>query len=236
MHMTATSAQPMAAMPVQTIRVLLIEDHAVVRAGLRLLIESQLDLKIVGEAANHADALAVAAREQPDIILLDLDLGAENGLELLPRLRAVASQARVLVLTGVRDVQGHRLAIRRGARGLVLKEQAPEVLLKAITKVHAGEVWLDRILLASVLDEIAVSETMPVNAEAARITTLTERERQVIALVGEGLKNKQIGSRLSITETTVGHHLTSIFDKLGVESRLEMVLFAHRHNITKRAR
>jgi two-component system nitrate/nitrite response regulator NarL len=226
----------MATIPIQIIRVLLIEDHAVVRAGLRLLIESRQELVVVGEATNHAEALALAAREQPDIILLDLDLGVESGIDLLPRLRAVACQARVLVLTGVRDVQGHRLAIRRGARGLVLKEQAPEVLLKAITKVHAGEVWLDRAMLASVLDEIAEGETRPVNAEAARIAALTEREREVIALVGEGLKNKQIGSRLSITETTVGHHLTSIFAKLGVESRLEMVLFAHRHNITKRAR
>ena len=119
--------------------------------------------------------------------------------------------------------------------GLVLKEQAPEVLLKAIEKVHAGEIWLDRAMLASVLNEMVAGQVGPANAEATRITTLTERERQVIGLVGEGLKNKQIGVRLSITETTVGHHLTSIFAKLGVESRLEMVLFAHRHNITKRA-
>ncbi len=229
------SAQSTANMPIQSIRVLLIEDHAVVRAGLRLLLESRQELVVVGEAANHEDALALAAREQPDIILLDLDLGGENGLDLLPGLRAVAGQARVLVLTGLRDTQRHRLAIRRGARGLVLKEQAPEVLLKAITKVHAGEVWLDRAMLASVLDEIAGGEISPLNVEATRIATLTAREREVIALVGEGLKNKQIGSRLSITETTVGHHLTSIFAKLGVESRLEMVLFAHRHNITKRA-
>ena len=234
--MTAISTQPLATMPIQIIRVLLIEDHAIVRAGLRLLIESRHDLMVVGEAANTADALALAAREQPDIILLDLDLGAENGLDLLPGLRTVAGQARVLVLTGMRDVQGHRLAIRRGARGLVHKEQVPEVLLKAITKVHAGEIWLDRAMLTSVLDEIAVGETRPVNAEAAHIAMLTGREREVIALVGEGLKNKQIGSRLSITETTVGHHLTSIFAKLGVDSRLEMVLFAHRHNITKQAR
>ena len=235
-QIAATRSQPAATAPTQPIRILLIEDHAVVRAGLRLLIDSRQDLMVVGEAANHADALTLAAREQPDIIVLDLDLGAENGLDLLARMRAAAGQARVLVLTGVRDAQAHRLAIRRGARGLVLKEQAPEVLLKAITKVHAGEVWLERTLMASVLDEIAMGEARPINAEVARIATLTERERDVIALVGEGLKNRQIGSRLSITETTVGHHLTSIFAKLGVESRLEMVLFAHRHNIAKRAR
>ena len=223
--MTATSAQ--------SIHVLLIEDHAVVRAGLRLLLESRPGLVVVGEAANHADALALATREQPDVILLDLALGAENGLDLLPRLLTAAGRARVLILTGVVDVEDHRQAIRRGAMGLVLKEQAPEVLLKAIEKVHAGEVWLDRAMLARVLGEMVSGAAKPANVEATQIATLTEREREVIALVGEGLKNKQIGDRLSITETTVRHHLTSIFTKLGVESRLEMVIFAHRHGLTK---
>jgi two-component system nitrate/nitrite response regulator NarL len=218
--------------PIPSIRVLLVEDHAVVRAGLRLLIESRRGLSVVGEAANHADALALTAREQPDIILLDLDLGTENGLNILPGLRAAAGQAHVLVLTGVRDVAEHHRAIRQGAMGLVLKEHAPEVLLKAIEKVHAGEIWLDRAMLATVLNEMVSGQAGPANAEATRIATLTERERQVIGLVGEGLKNKQIGDRLSITETTVRHHLTSIFTKLGVGSRLEMVIFAHRHNLT----
>lgn len=217
---------------IQPIRVLLIEDHAVVRAGLRLLLNSRPGITVIGEAANHADALALVIREQPDIILLDLDLGAERGLELLPRLLAMDNHARVLVLTGVRNVEEHRWAIRHGAMGLVLKQQAPDVLLKAIEKVYAGEIWLDRTMLASVLNEIALGEHGYVNSDASRIATLTDRERDVIALVGEGLKNKQIGDRLSISETTVRHHLTSIFAKLGVESRLEMMIFAHRHGLT----
>jgi DNA-binding NarL/FixJ family response regulator len=224
--------QLMKATPKQAIRVMVIEDHAVVRAGLRLLIESRLGLVVVGEAANHADALALTAREQPDIILLDLDLGAESGLDLLPELLAAAGQARVLILTGVRRVEEHRQAIRQGAMGLVLKEQAPEVLLKAIEKVHAGEVWIDRAVLASVLSEMTLGHARLATAEAPPIATLTEREREVIALVGEGLKNKQIGDRLSISETTVRHHLTSIFAKLGVESRLELVIFTHRHSLS----
>jgi two-component system, NarL family, nitrate/nitrite response regulator NarL len=217
----------------QAIRVLLVEDHAVVRAGLRLLIESRHGLVVVGEAATHADALALAAREQPHIILLDLDLGGEDGLDLLPNLRAAAGQARVLILTGMRDVNEHRNAIRQGAMGVVLKEQAPDVLLKAIEKVHAGEVWLDRTMLAYVLSEMAVGGARPVDTNAARIATLTQREREVIGLVGEGLKNKQISDRLSISETTVRHHLTSIFAKLRVESRLELVVFSHRHGLGK---
>jgi DNA-binding NarL/FixJ family response regulator len=215
---------------------LIVDDHLVVRAGLRLLIESRPGLVVVGEAANHADALSLAAREQPDIILLDLALGAESGRDLLPELRSAASQSRVLVLTGVSDAVEHRQAIRQGAIGLVLKEQAPEVLLKAIEKVYAGEVWLDRAMLANVLGEMVLGGAKPADAEATRIAMLTDREREVIALVGEGLKNKQIGDRLSITETTVRHHLTSIFTKFGVESRLEMVIFAHRHGLTKWSR
>jgi two-component system, NarL family, nitrate/nitrite response regulator NarL len=224
----------MTATPIQIIRVMLIEDHAMVRAGLRMLIEGRRGLVVVGEATNQADALALAAREQPDIILLDLDLGAENGLDLLPDLLATASQARVVILTGVRDGNEHRQAIRQGAMGLVLKEQAPDVLIKAIEKVHAGEVWLDRAMLAHVLSEMVAGAARPVSAEAARIATLTEREREVSALIDEGLKNKQISDRLSISETTVRHHLTSIFAKLGVESRLELVIFAHRHGLSKR--
>ena len=219
--------------PTQAIRVVLIEDHEVVRAGLRLLIESAAGFEVVGEAATHADALALAAREQPDIILLDLALGPENGLDLLPKLFTVAGLARVLILTGLSDVEEYREAILRGATGLMLKEQTPEVLLKAIEKVHAGEVWLDRAILASVLSEMVLGGARPANAEATRISALTEREREVIALIGEGLKNKQIGDRLSISETTVRHHLTSAFAKLGVESRLEMVIFAHRHGLHK---
>jgi DNA-binding NarL/FixJ family response regulator len=213
----------------QTVRILLIEDHAVVRAGLRLLLESRREFAVVGEATTRADALALAARERPHVILLDLDLGAEDGLDLLPSLRAAAGGARVLILTGVRNVDDHRQAIRQGAVGLVLKEQAPEVLLKAIEKVHAGEVWLDRSMLAQVLGEMVMGGASLANTKADRMATLTEREREVLVLVNQGLKNKRISDRLSITETTVRHHLTSIFAKLGVESRLELVLFSQRH-------
>jgi two-component system, NarL family, nitrate/nitrite response regulator NarL len=220
----------------QQIRVLLVEDHSVIRKGLRLLLESRPGLVVVGEAADRASALEIIARERPDIVLLDLDLGGERGLDLLPTLVNTPTSTRVLILTGVREVEEHRQAIRQGAMGLVLKEQAPEVLLKAIEKVHAGEVWLDRAMLASVLNEMVLGKARAANATTSGIATLTDRERDVIALVGEGLKNKQIGQRLSITETTVRHHLTSIFVKLGVESRLEMVIFAHRHGISKWSR
>src|SRR5204862_2129169 len=134
---------------------LLVDDHAIIRSGLKMLIESQPGLTVVGEASDRAGAVAIATRERPDIILLDLDLGAESGLELIPHLRVAAGQARILVLTGLRDPEVHRSALKAGVMGIVQKEMAGEVLLKAIHKVNAGEAWLDRSSIASLLTEIA---------------------------------------------------------------------------------
>ena len=221
-------------MPTRTnrIRVLIIDDHAVVRTGLRMLIESQPRMEVTGEAAGHANALALATRDRPDIILLDLDLGDESGLNLLPNLLVAAPNARVILLTGMRDTEQHRRAVRLGAMGLVLKDQAIEVLVKAIEKVYAGEVWLDPAMVANVLAEMSrTRETEQIDPEAAKIALLTEREREVITLICEGLQNKHIGQRLYISETTVRHHLTSVFDKLGVTNRLELVIYAYRHGL-----
>jgi DNA-binding NarL/FixJ family response regulator len=215
------------------IRVLLIDDHVVMRKGLRMLIENQSGLRVVGEATDRSAAIQSAAREQPDIILLDLDLGEESGLDILPELRAAAKAARVIVLTGIRDPAEHRQAVRLGATGMVLKEQAIDTLVKAIERVYAGETWLDPALVANILAERSRARGRDADPEVARIAALTEREREVIALIGEGLKNRQIGKRLSISETTVVHHLTSIFDKLGVANRLELVTYAYRHGLAK---
>ncbi len=215
------------------IRVLLVDDHVVMRRGLRMLIENQPGLCVVGEATDRDAAILSAAREQPDIILLDLDLGDQSGLDILPELRTVAKGARVIVLTGIRDPVEHRQAVRLGATGMVLKEQAVDTLVKAIERVHAGETWLDPALVAHVLADRSRARGSDADPAAAGIVALTEREREVIALIGEGLKNRQIGERMSISETTVVHHLTSIFDKLGVANRLELVTYAYRHGLAK---
>jgi DNA-binding NarL/FixJ family response regulator len=214
------------------IRVLLVDDHVVMRMGLRLLLESQPDLLVVGEAATGAEALTAATCEAPDVIVLDLDLGGESAIDSLPALRAAAPQARVLILTGVRDPALQRQAVRCGAVGLVRKETAAEVLVQAIRKVHAGEAWLERTMMAAVLDEMQSPSTAPpCDPEAAKIASLTTREREVIALIGEGLKNRDIATRLRISETTVRHYLTTIFAKLEVTDRLELVVYAYRYSL-----
>jgi two-component system nitrate/nitrite response regulator NarL len=217
----------------RSIRVLLIDDQAVVRSGLRLLIESRPGLKVTGEAGNRADALKIASSEQPDVIVLDLDLGQDNGLTLLPELLGVAKDAHVIVLTGIRDVEKRDQTIELGAKGVVLKENGAGELLNAIEKVYrTGEYWLERGAANRLLGKkTAYAGKRRVDPEAAKIATLTEREREVIALVGEGLKNKQIAERLFIQHTTVSHHLTSIFGKLGVSDRCVLMIYAYRHGL-----
>ena len=216
------------------IRVILIDDHTIVRAGLRMLLGNAPNLKVVGEAGNRADALALAASQQTDIILLDLDIEGESSLDFMQEMMDLGKDAKIVVLTGLRDSELHRRAIRLGAMGLVMKDKAAEVLIKAIERVHAGEVWLDRSMTASMLNELRRSRAEAQDdPDKAKIATLTEREREIIHLVCQGLKNKRIGERLFISEATVRNHLTSILSKLDLSDRFELALFSYRHGLGK---
>jgi len=217
---------------IRELRILIIDDHLMVRAGLQILLEAS-GVKVVAMAGNRAEALELTVSETPDVILLDFDLAGEDGLSFLPELREAANNARVLVVTGIRDPETHRRAVRLGAMGVVLKDHTVEVLIKAIEKVHAGEVWLDRTTMGNVLNEMTRKTSDQVDPDEAKLKTLTERERQVVTLIAEGLKNKQIAGRLFISETTVTHHLSSIFSKLDVSDRLELVLYAFGHNLAR---
>jgi two-component system nitrate/nitrite response regulator NarL len=214
------------------IRLLLVDHHVIVRTGLRLLLEHETGLTVVGEASQRVEALAAAADLAPDIILLDVDLGGASGLDLISDLQAAVPQARVLVLTGVRDPERLGRAVRLGARGVVRKDEEREVLVQAITKVHAGEVWLDPAPSRPVLRAITQLHTgQAVDLEAAKIATLSLREREIITLVAQGLKNRPIAQRLCLAEATVRHHLTAIFAKLDVTDRLGLVVYAYRHGL-----
>ncbi len=214
------------------IRILLIDDHAIVRQGLQMFIDAQPGLKVIGMAENRATALEIAEREQPDIILLDLDLGSDSGIDVLPALPAAAPHARVILLTGARDAEQHLQAVQRGAMGVVLKDQAAESLTAAIKNVHGGGAWLDPSLTARLLSR----RTNPQQArdpEADKIAALTPREREIVALICEGLQNNDISARLTISSATVRNHLGAIFNKLGVTSRLELAIYAFRHGLAK---
>ena len=213
------------------ITIMIVDDHVVIRSGLRMLIEQDQRMKVVAQAGNRVEALERADSEHPDVIILDLVLGDEDGLSFLPELCQASPNSRVLVLTGVQNPDAHRRAIRRGAMGIVLKEHAADQLLKAIMKVYQGEVWIERSMMGSMIQEF--NKPTIVNPEVSKIESLTEREREVISLIGEGLKNKQVGERLFISETTVTHHLSSVFSKLEVSDRLELIIYAFRHGLAK---
>lgn len=217
-----------------SIRVVLVDSHVLVRAGLRMLMESQPGLKVVGEAGNCPDAVTVVAREMPDIILLEPNIEEKDGVEIISSLLRAARSARILLVTGIRDAQVHQRALELGALGVLLKDQPAERLVKAIRKVHEGEAWVDRSMMARMLTGMSGMRTNEdEDPISANIATLSPREREIIAFIGSGLKNRQIADRLCISEITVRHHLSSIFSKLGVTDRLELVIFAFRHGIAQ---
>jgi len=211
---------------------MLVDDHVSIREGLKLLIESGEGLQVVGEASSVAEARQVFERVEPQLVLLDLDLRGETGLDLIQEFSSKG--ARVLVLTGVRDQEQHQLCLRYGATGLVRKEESRAVLLKAIEKVHRGEIWFDRTMMSDVLSNVLKQKNQKdADPDAAKIASLTDRELQVITLVSQGRKNKQIAEVLFISDTTVRHHLTSIFSKMGVSDRLELVIQAYKYGLAK---
>ena len=214
------------------IGILLVDDHAVVRSAMRLLIENRPDMTVVGEASNSEEAISIAAREQPEIILLDLCLGPESGMDLIPEMLDISQDSKIIVLTGVNEETVWRRAIRQGAMGVVSKEASAEFLVRAIERVNLGELWLTRHATASLVNELRrANQIKKDEPESDPASQLTAREREVVDLVGEGLKNKQIADRLYISETTVRHHLTSILKKLNVKDRLELLIFAYRNNL-----
>lgn len=217
------------------IRILLIDDHQSFLWGMVKLIESDnASLKVIGTASDIAEALVIAQREQPDIILLDIDLRGVNSLDSMPLLRKVTS-AVVLIVTGVRDAETHDRAVISGARGVVQKEESPEVILKAIKKVHQGEIWLDRSTTGRVFRKLVDHSNKQASPEAAKIASLTSREREIIdVIINHGRStNKQIASHLSMSGHTLRNHLSSIYSKLEVENRLELAMYAVKHRISQ---
>ena len=217
---------------IQPIRIVIVDDHAVVREGISMLIESQDDMRVAAQAGNFEQALSAIKREKPCVVVMDLDLGGINIVERLPEILSASEGTRVLVLTGLRDPQERHRAMRLGAMGVVLKDQATDTLLKAIRKINAGEAWIDRSMTASLLSAIgSTAREKKDEREAAKIATISHREREIIKVLGEGLNNKQIANRLFISEPTVRNHITSILAKLGLSDRFELAIYSYRHGL-----
>jgi DNA-binding NarL/FixJ family response regulator len=220
--------------PIKPIRVMLVDDHRSVLWGLEKLIDADKpNMEVVGKATSCAAAIEVAKKAAPDVVVLDLDLGGENACEIIPVL-VNGGGTRVLVWTGMRDNRAREQSILRGASGLVQKEEPAETLLRAIEKVHRGELWLDRSTTGRIFIELSSRKGAgSPDAEDRRIGALTARERDIIGqLVADpGADNRRLASRLHIGEHTLRNHLSRIYDKLGVPNRLELYVFAQRHSI-----
>jgi DNA-binding NarL/FixJ family response regulator len=222
----------MKAQSVERIRIVIIDSHTLVRTGLRLILENKPGFIVVGEAGKATEALEVVAAEKPDIILLKLDPLSSIGLEIIRKLSKASSCSRVVLLARPDEAQLLINAVQEGVLGIVLKTQSGDTLIKAIQKVHTGEVWIERSMIANLLSGLRnAQQLIAQDPQIVSIAQLSRRERQVIQQIGQGLKNYQIAKQLSLSETTVRHHLTSIYEKLGVSDRLELLVFAHRNGL-----
>jgi len=208
------------------VRVFILAAQPLVRAGLRHTIEACDGVTIVGESESVAEAVALALDARADIVLVDPD-STDVGLNAVGILaREVAG--RILVVTAHTDTHLAACAIEAGASGVISKDQSVALLQRALTRVHGGEIWLDREKTAGVLRHVMRRNADP---DAEKIGALTKREREVIRLVGEGLKNGAIAERLFISDATVRNHLTSILGKLELSDRFELAVYAYRHGL-----
>jgi DNA-binding NarL/FixJ family response regulator len=204
------------------IRVLVVDDHPVVREGLEAILEDDPEFEVAGSVGSAEDAIAAAARSSPDVVLLDLELPGMSGVDAIPKIAEGAPDARVIILTAY-DTEDRILgAIRAGARGYLLKGASAEEIARAIRAVHAGESFLAPRVAAKVLTQVRTPR---------RSTVLSARERAVLRLVADGRSTKQIADTLGISERTVKFHVRSIMNKLGAETRAQAVAKAGRRGL-----
>lgn len=216
------------------IRVIVVDDHAVVRQGLRMFIEMQADMEVVGEGMNGLEAVALTAQLSPDVILLDLIMPQLNGVEATQRIMAKNPQARVLILTSFGEDDKVFPAIRAGAQGYLLKDIQPRDLVQAIRETYLGKAQLHPDIARRLMT--AVSGAAPVESPKAtslhqEVEVFTEREREVLALIAQGMNNREIAERMVVSESTVKTHVSNILDKLGLEDRTRAAIWALKHGL-----
>src|SRR5579885_943183 len=217
-----------------SIRIVIADDHPIVRDGLRKLLLLEDDFEVIGEASDGREVLDKVQELDPDVLLLDLRMPNLDGLSALQALQQSNRRTRVIVLTASEDKNEFVQAMKLGCSGIVLKQTAPDLIVKSIRKVHAGEIWLDSHTTAAVMRQFSTgleSGSGPGAAKGRERSPLSTREREIVALVAQGYKNKEMAEKMFISEQTVKNHLHNIFDKLGVSDRLELALYAIHNNL-----
>ncbi len=209
------------------IRLVIADDHPIFRDGLRKLLSLEKDFEVVGEARDGNEVLELMREKEPDVLLLDLRMPGLDGLSVLQSLKNSGCKSKIIILTASEDKNEFVQAMKLGCSGIVLKQTATELLYKSIRKVNAGEIWLDSHTTAAVMRQFASPGRVGAAERKGRERSpLSQREREIVALVAQGFKNKEIAEKIFISEQTVKNHLHNIFDKLGVSDRLELALFA----------
>lgn len=213
--------------------IVMADDHPIFRFGLRKFLESQPDFRVAGEAADGEEAVSLCAQLRPNVLLLDLAMPHLHGMDALRELSSSPPGVRVIVLAASIDKPQIVEALQLGARGVVLKESATELLLNSIRAVMAGQYWVGRDIYPDLVS--CLRALMPATAKTpSESFGLTPREREIVSAIALGNMNKDIAQMFAISEDTVKHHLTSIFNKLGVVNRLELALFAIRKGLVGR--
>ncbi len=229
------------------IRIIIADDHPIVRDGLRKLLSLESDFDIVGEACNGQEAIVMVRDLDPDILLLDLRMPQLDGMSTLQALQTDAghSHTKVIILTASEERTDFVQAMRLGSRGILLKQTSPDLITKSIRKVHAGEIWLDKDTTAAVIESFSnaapsvpsssgssgVPAPKPSSKPVRERSPLSARELEIVQLVAQGYKNKEMAEKMFISEQTVKNHLHNIFDKLSVSDRLELALYAIHNNL-----
>ena len=216
----------------EKIDILIADDHPIFREGLRRVLEAEPGYRVLGEAADGEQTLKLARQLKAKILLLDIRMPKLSGLEVLRELKALAIPIRTVVLTAALEKDQIVEALQLGARGIILKHAATDVLFESIRCVLAGQYWVCHESVSDLVQALLEFKPPPDATAGSQKLGLTRREMEVIALIVGGYTNKDIAKKFAISEHTVKHHLTNIFDKLGVSNRLELVLFSIDHHLT----
>ena len=217
-------------MSMTPIRVLIADGHPIVLEGLRNVLNQQATIQVVGEAADGMEAIEKAVALDPDVVMMDLRMPRVDGLTVLRSIHTRAPRSKVILFSGADSKDEFVEAMKLGCSGILSKESAVSLIERSIAKVYAGEIWLDSNTTAAVIRQFASPTEFPAPANNGKTSReraqLSQREREIIILIAQGYKNKEIAEKMFITEQTVKNHLHNVFDKLGVSDRLELALYA----------
>jgi DNA-binding NarL/FixJ family response regulator len=217
------------------INVVIIDDHPIVRAGMRAILDCTNDIRVVAEGGSGGEALHLVRTIAPDVLVLDVELPDENGINIAARIRAMKSTTAVLILTAHNDPQLVFNLLQNGAIGYVLKDEALETLANAVRAAATGKSWLSPSVASQVIQR-AINRAEPLqrnDQKDANVDDLTPREYEILCLLAEGLDNAAIADRLTLTKRTVQNHISTIYGKIGLNSRTEAMLYALHHGMTR---